>query len=352
MKKLVIVFIHLGFWIFICFANVFSYDLWWNQDFILFREPPIPFSEFNFGNYKSTGFELLTRLSFLCLISCGPVFYFSYFFVKPKLIDKKKYLLSALIVFLLIIISTYLISRFSETPTSFITYNLNFIFISACAIGGIVIKYFIDYSKLKVQKEQAENHQIQSELALLKSQLNPHFLFNTLNNIDILISKDAEKASQYLKKLSDILRFMLYETKGESVPLNLELEYIEKFIELQKIRTSNQTYVNLSINGETEDLYIVPMVFIPFIENAFKHTSNKQANEAIKIQFDILNDTINFRCENKKNKNRSLIQTQSGLGTNLIEQRLNLLYKDRHILKIEDSEEKYIVSLAIKLNEN
>ena len=145
---------------------------------------------------------------------------------------------------------------------------------------------------------------------------------------------------------------MLYETKGESVPLNLELEYIEKFIELQKIRTSNQTYVNLSINGETEDLYIVPMVFIPFIENAFKHTSNKQANEAIKIQFDILNDTINFRCENKKNKNRSLIQTQSGLGTNLIEQRLNLLYKDRHILKIEDSEEKYIVSLAIKLNEN
>ena len=156
----------------------------------------------------------------------------------------------------------------------------------------------------------------------------------------------------YLKKLSDILRFILYETKDDFIPMSVELEYIEKYIELQRIRTSNESYINLSINGKPNESTIAPMVFIPFVENAFKHSSNKKTTDAIEIKFDISSDVIKFSCENYKGKNISPIQKQSGLGINLIEQRLNLLYKERHTLKIEDSEEKYVVTLTIQLNEN
>ncbi len=119
------------------------------------------------------------------------------------------------------------------------------------------------------------------ELALVKSQINPHFLFNTINNIDVLISKDAERASAYLNKLSDIMRFMLYETKPAKIPLPKELTYIEKFIELQKIRTTNEHYVNYSIKGDTANFMIPPMLLISFIENAFKYADNKKVENAI-----------------------------------------------------------------------
>ena len=186
----------------------------------------------------------------------------------------------------------------------------------------------------------------------MKSTISPHFLFNTLNNIDILITKDSEKASVYMKKLSDILRFILYETHDELIPMSLELEYIEKYIELQKIRTSNESFVNLRVLGKADEINIAPMIYIPFIENAFKHTFNKKAIDAINIQFDFLADTIKFTCENLKNKSGNLVQKQSGLGINLIQQRLNLLYKDKHTLKIENLEEKYSVVLTIQVNEN
>ena len=217
---------------------------------------------------------------------------------------------------------------------------------------GAIMKIFFKWFEDLKYKQELEKKNLQTELALLKSQISPHFLFNTLNNIDVLISKDSEKASRYMKKLSDILRFMLYETKGESLPMSLELEYIEKYIELQKIRTSNDSFVSFNIKGKADELNVAPMIFIPFIENAFKHTTNKKSIDAIKIQFDILDDTINFRCENLKNKGGNLVQKQSGLGINLIEQRLNLLYKDKHVLKIKNSEEKYSVSLSIQMNEN
>src|ERR1044071_687955 len=114
------------------------------------------------------------------------------------------------------------------------------------------------------------------ELALIKSQINPHFLFNTINNIDVLIAKDSAKASEYLNKLSGILRYMIYETRNEKISLAGELDYIEKYLELQKIRTANPDYVNFQISGEANNLKIAPMILFPFIENAFKHTENKK----------------------------------------------------------------------------
>ena len=179
---------------------------------------------------------------------------------------------------------------------------------------GLVMKgFFTWYNDIKVKVDLAKKN-YEMELALVKSQINPHFLFNTINNIDVLITKDATRASEYLNKLSDIMRFMLYETKPAKIPLNKELTYIEKFIELQKIRTTNPHYINYTVKGDATNLMIPPMLLIPFIENAFKHAENKKAENAININLDIEQEKFIFKCENTYNQNSQMKQEHSGLG--------------------------------------
>jgi len=187
------------------------------------------------------------------------------------------------------------------------------------------------------------------ELALVKSQINPHFLFNTINNIDALIAKDATTASAYLNKLSDIMRFMLYETQSEKIPLSKELTYIEKFIELQKIRTTNSSFIQYQVNGDVRDIQIPPMLFIAFIENAFKHSENKKIEHAIKVNIDIEKGKISFKCENNYNS-KSLKKLESGgLGSELIKKRLTLLYPNKHTLSIKNNNELYQVELSLQI---
>jgi LytS/YehU family sensor histidine kinase len=188
---------------------------------------------------------------------------------------------------------------------------------------------------------------LQTELALIKARINPHFLFNTLNNIDILIEKDAKTASVYLKKLSDIMRFMLYETTTEQILLLKELEYIEKYIELQKIRTSNQHFVNLQITGNQDGQMIAPMIFIPFIENAFKYTTNKKIEKAINIEVQINEADVFFTCTNIFDDTILVNQKESGLGIELMRQRLKLLYNDKHELEICKNDKIFTVKLKV-----
>lgn len=221
---------------------------------------------------------------------------------------------------------------------------------SIFGVIALVIKGFLTwYEELKLKEELLEKtHRM--ELALVKSQLDPHFLFNTINNIDILISKDPDEASRYLNKLSDIMRFMLYETKGEKIPLAKELEYIEKYIQLQRIRTANDQYVNYRVAGADRPKKIAPMVFIPFIENAFKHSVNKKVENAVDIDIRIGEETIEFNCKNKFDPGRPQANGHNGLGNELIAKRLELLYPERHTLAMGRQDDEYYVALTIRPN--
>ncbi len=216
-------------------------------------------------------------------------------------------------------------------------------------IMGLVMKGFITwYNDIKIKTElNKKNYEM--ELALMKAQINPHFLFNTINNIDVLIQKDATKASEYLNKLSDIMRFMLYETKTEKIALEKELSYIKKYVELQKIRTTNHNYVKFEVKGSAGDLLIEPMLFIPFIENAFKHAENKKVENAIKISFIIEKDKIKFECENAYSLDTQLKPENSGLGNELIQRRLVLLYPNRHTFEVVNKNGTYKVNLLLSL---
>lgn len=217
---------------------------------------------------------------------------------------------------------------------------------------GLILRGFDAwYGDIKLKAElNKKNYEM--ELALVKSQINPHFLFNTINNIDVLIEKDSAKASAYLNKLSDIMRFMLYETKTEKIALSKELSYIEKYIDLQKLRTSNPNFVSYTLEGDGGNLMIAPMLFIPFIENAFKHAEDKKQDNAVVIKISIINGQITFDCENKFN-NDSINKLQGkGLGNELIMKRLALLYPNTHSVKVTTTDNTYKVKLTLSNNAN
>jgi LytS/YehU family sensor histidine kinase len=215
-------------------------------------------------------------------------------------------------------------------------------------IIGLVMKGFISwYGDIRV-KAALNQKNVETELALVKSQLNPHFLFNTINNIDVLITIDPIRASVYLNQLSDIMRFMLYETKTADIALAKELAYIEKYIALQKIRTSNPDAVSYIVAGDPGAIRIAPMLFMPFIENAFKHAeSNKTTSRAIAIYITIEDDTTCFECENIYTEG-SEVMNNGGLGNDLITKRLHLLYPHTHLLEIIKQNNIYKIKLVIR----
>jgi two-component system LytT family sensor kinase len=214
---------------------------------------------------------------------------------------------------------------------------------------GLGMKAFITwYNELK-WKEALNQKKHEMELALVKSQINPHFLFNTINNIDILIEKDPVLASSYLNRLSDIMRFMLYETKAEWIPLEKELEYIDKYIALQRIRTANPDFVHYAVSGQPAGCVIAPMLFIPFIENAFKHAASKRTENVINIRIQIVPGRLIFECSNSYSPGTGMKDEHSGLGNELIAKRLTLLYPGKHELVIADHREVYSVTLTIEL---
>lgn len=283
-------------------------------------------------------------------------FYSFYFVLFPKYLMHKK--ITRLILFgLLAAIASQLVSSIIMaaidpgprlTLLSFLVLTVVMSFIPLIhGMIALVMRGFVSwYGDIKLKAElQEKNHTM--ELALIRAQLNPHFLFNTINNIDMLIQKDAGKASDFLNKLSDMMRFMLYETKEHKITLAKELSYIEKYVELQKIRTSNPSYVTYEVNGETGNWTIEPMLFIPFIENAFKHSGNKMLQNAIKIQFHIEEGRISFECENAYTAASGLNTEHKGLGNELIQKRLALLYPDKHQLSVIDTHGVYKINLLL-----
>jgi sensor histidine kinase YesM len=313
---------------------------------------------------KTPGIYTLFSLLILCLAPNLVSFYSSYFFLFPKFLARRKIL--ALVNFgsvicLISALSGILLSTvffgFEQPVLSnaqeFIGFTISLSLIAAVHAGtALVIRGFISwYAEIKLKEELARKN-YEMELALIKSQINPHFLFNTINNIDVLISKNAELASRYLNKLSCILRYMVYEAKTEKILLAKELEYIEKYIELQKIRAANPDYVNFQIAGELNNLTIAPMILFPFIENAFKHTENRKNSSVILVKVSIVKDKLVFECENSYQKSQAKEKDFGGVGNELIKKRLLLIYPEKHNLEIADSGKVYKVKLTIDLVED
>lgn len=220
------------------------------------------------------------------------------------------------------------------------------------SITGLLLYLAYDrFNKSRLQKELRRQN-LKSELALLKNQINPHFLFNTLNNIDSLIKSDPDRASATLVELSGMMRYMIYDTNVDKVPLKQELTYIENYLDLQKMQFSNPNLVNYQVGGNPENLDIPPMLFIPFIENAFKHCNDKNTEYAINISFNINSEFIRFKSTNIADVKHQISKDKSsGVGLDIVKRRLQILYPNRHILDIKEENNLFCVSLDIKIDD-
>ncbi|MDB5274656.1 MAG: hypothetical protein JWO58_3023, partial [Chitinophagaceae bacterium] len=199
------------------------------------------------------------------------------------------------------------------------------------------------------ERKELENEKLVSELSFLKSQVNPHFLFNTLNNIYSLSMDHSEHTSESIMKLSQLLRYMIYETEEEYVSLEKELTYIQDYIDLQKIRLTENIALSFVVSGNIIGKQIEPMLLIPFIENAFKHGVDYSSNSWIRIRIDLSNPTqIELSVTNSNYAKISNDKT-SGIGLQNVQKRIKLLYPDKHTLNINSSKETFSIRLVITM---
>ena len=199
-----------------------------------------------------------------------------------------------------------------------------------------------------VKKEQLEKQAVESELYYLKSQINPHFLFNTLNNIHTLVYKQAPAAPQAVMQLSSLMRYMIYESNAPTVPLAKEMEYLQDYISLQQLRYKPSPVVDLKIEGDIEACHIAPLLFIHLIENAYKHSPARLNPGDLSVSVAVKDDILTFSVQNPVGKNTSsALDEPGGIGLPNVRKRLALLYPDRHNLEIHNLGETFAVVLKI-----
>ena len=207
----------------------------------------------------------------------------------------------------------------------------------------------INYNFSRIEKEKLE-----AELNSLKSQINPHFLFNCLNNIYSLALVNSPHTPQLILKLSDLMRHVLYESRENFIPVRKEIEFVENFIELQRIRLSDKVNITFEINGEIPNKSIIPLIFEPFIDNAFKHGLRNPANKPfIQIHFNFTPDRLHFGIVNNYLESYHVPKDKSsGIGLKNVEKRLEYLYKkNEYDLAINKSETEFSVSLHVTLKD-
>jgi len=290
--------------------------------------------------------------------------YFSLYFLLPKFLLRQKYFkffLYFILTTIPILYCEYLIYYYVQLPMrvspdkieAFNFFNRNtilslFFSVYSVTISAIAIKLLKAWYASQQEKSELQNQSLISELALLRSQINPHFLFNTLNNIDTLIPQNPERASNSIIKLSEIMRYMLYDSNADLVPLEKELDYIQSFISLQQLRLKNSGHTQFKVKGDQVGKMIPPMLFVPFVENAYKHGSKQKSKPGILINVEIKENTITFEVINSFVKDAVVSKDKTGgIGLQNIKRRLELLYKDKHELNIKNDDEKYHVVLKL-----
>ena len=219
--------------------------------------------------------------------------------------------------------------------------SLIFIFLST------VLKFTIDWFLNERVQRDLENQRLSAELAFLKSQINPHFLFNSLNSIYSLAYQRSETTPEAILKLSEIMRYMLYECNDNKVDLSKELQYLKNYIDLQKIRFADKAYIDFKIKGEIDQQQIAPLLLIAFIENAFKHGVANNPLTPIHLSIEVNGNHLQFFIQNKKHNNNR--DPEGGIGLNNVNRRLNLLYPGKYNLNIIDTINSYTVELSLVL---
>ena len=218
------------------------------------------------------------------------------------------------------------------------------------AASPMIIKFFKLWTIKQREWIQAQQEKTTAELQLLKAQVHPHFLFNTLNNIYSFSLDNSPKTPELILKLSSLLSYMLYDCKTDEVRLEKEIEIMKNYLDLEKERYGNKIEISWNVSGDTKDKFIAPLLLLPFLENAFKHGASEQIEKPwLGVDISVKNDTILCKIVNSKNEN--VQESKNGIGINNVKKRLELLYQGKYELKINDEGNFYVVSLMLYLSD-
>ncbi|MFD1140383.1 sensor histidine kinase [Larkinella insperata] len=305
--------------------------------------------------------ERTNVLSYLFMLA---FFYANYYYLIPKLYFEEKYALYITVAagcFLVIIITVLLLDRqdvFShlpppsrpapvgpglsrKPPVGFELSHALFLF-----LVGIFVSLFLQSNN---RWRQTEQEKLATELSYLKAQINPHFLFNTLNSIYSLAIEQSDRTADAVVKLSSLMRYVIRDAGHHQVPLSKELEYIRNYIDLQQLRLDDTVQVEFTVNGQPNGQPIAPLILISFIENAFKYGVNPEEKSQITVTVTVQNSRVNLRVFNRKVRVHYDAETAGGIGLKNTRTRLHLMYPNRHTLAISNTANGFTVDLTIDL---
>ncbi len=236
--------------------------------------------------------------------------------------------------------------KFNWDKKTYLHQSLHFTFINLFAITGFA--YFVNMFKEEKIKQQLKQQHLQLELNYLKAQLHPHFFFNTLNNIYSLALYQSEKTAPIVEKLSQIMRYIIYEGKKDTVSLETEITFLENFVALEKIRHEDNASIAFTVQGNPHKINIPPLLFMPLLENAFKHGFSNNGHSWVEAAMLIENKEITFEI---KNSNACGARgSRSGIGLENLKKRLTLLYPKKHGLLIKSTDKQFEINLILKLS--
>jgi two-component system LytT family sensor kinase len=319
-----------------------------------------------FSGAKNTGEQqfirhIIIQAGYITIpITC---FYFSYFLVAPELFIKKRYVLALFYAFLTltaIVVLRYLLEYYFFKPVlGFDNYkghpwpvkdyveNIFFYYFPRYFVYGLMYFFAESWYRTQHLQQSLEKEKSAAELAFLRSQLNPHFLFNTINDIYSLTYQKSEQAPEALLKLAELLRYMLRESNEDFMPLSAEVQYLENLVELQRISAKGKAYVIFDIDGLVSTQKLASLLLVSFVENAFKHGVLNDTANPVHIRLSGGHKSVEFSVHNRKNNNSQKDQT-GGIGLNNVRRRLELLYPRKHRLQIDETHEFYTVNLVLQ----
>ncbi|MEL7001199.1 MAG: histidine kinase [Bacteroidota bacterium] len=318
-----------------------------------------------FSNF--TTFDRALVFAIRSVVIHSIIFYINIKVLLPRFVDKNRYWLYILSV-LVLIIAAHFLSEFTRDLMNQITeftpsrpkrmggrkwlVGPKFFIRSASTIAVLFISttyWMTQQARKRRQKDTLlQNRNLSSELKFLKSQINPHFLFNALNNIYSLSYTQSNQTPDMIMKLSDMMRYVLYESNEKKVSLAKEISYMANFIDFQKLKIEGEPNITFETKDVDSSLMVEPMLFIPFIENSFKHSDVEDTDKgSVSIKLTSENNAIHFTVDNTISASESEKDKTPGIGLENVMKRLNLLYPDRHELKIDGDEQTFSISLVI-----
>jgi sensor histidine kinase YesM len=296
-------------------------------------------------------------------ITQAPLVYVHLYWIVPKFLNRSKLLLYLLLTGIMVLFSSWCnfhllqylpVNTMPETMQNFIlriSWNYNLlenliVVILTYALKYTLIAFLTQNELLQLQKEK-----LQLELRSLKAQVHPHFLFNTLNNLYSLTLKNSESAGEMVLKLSDIMRYVLYEANEDQVSLEKEISFIRNYIELQKIRYNERYKIEFQAEGDLSNYQVAPLLFIDFVENAFKHGLDKRFTDGfVHVDFLLNKNYLHFTVINSVGQSDEANQKKnSGIGLQNVRRRLELIYPDKFELNITHNTENYKVHLKLQI---